>query len=258
MRVTRIAEDTFADSKSAKRENPFHARPDLQTIKTMLKLMFQFNDQDPEFHRFASQCSLDFFTRNKMILSHGAYSDHIYVIVDGIIKIFRSSTQGKRTTYAFLRKGQLLPELNPLFKIPHGFSAIALMDTVCLKIPYSVFFNIFLHRQTATLWLISQLTKFQEQISEWKLIRFDRVEIKIARLFLEMSKDSNLVKSDNKTTMIIVPLTRKDIAEVIDSTVETVIRIIQKWRKKGILHVRAKIFSILDINEIRKIAEIAS
>ena len=53
-----------------------------------------------------------------------------------------------------------------------------------------------------------------------------------------------------------LPVSRKEIAELIEMTTENVIRILSEFRKDGILKIYGKVIEITDIELLKKISEL--
>ncbi|MCG2739280.1 MAG: Crp/Fnr family transcriptional regulator, partial [Syntrophaceae bacterium] len=96
-----------------------------------------------------------------------------------------------------------------------------------------------------------QLREAQETI---KSMAVERVERRIARILLKLAATTGS-SSEGGIIVIELPLTRQDIAEMAGSTVETAIRTMSRFRKKGLVQTKQGRVTILQPHELVKIAE---
>ena len=52
-----------------------------------------------------------------------------------------------------------------------------------------------------------------------------------------------------------LPISRKEVAELIDMSTENVIRVLSEFRKDGLIQIEGKKIEVLDINRLEKIYE---
>lgn len=57
-------------------------------------------------------------------------------------------------------------------------------------------------------------------------------------------------------TLIDVPLTRQDIAEMAGTTVESTIRVVSKWQKSRLVATNSRFLTILDASAIEELVRI--
>ena len=76
----------------------------------------------------------------------------------------------------------------------------------------------------------------------------ERIAINILNL-----NDSFGVKSNNEI-LIDVPLSREDMANMVGTATETVIRILSEFRKEGMVNFNGKKMTITNINNLKKVA----
>jgi len=95
-----------------------------------------------------------------------------------------------------------------------------------------------------------RLREAQEMI---KSMAVERVERRIARILLKLAATTG--SSSEEGIVIELPLTRQDIAEMAGTTVETAIRTMSKFRKKGLVQTKRGRVTILEPHQLVKIAE---
>ena len=86
-----------------------------------------------------------------------------------------------------------------------------------------------------------------------KSMAVERVERRIARILLKLAATTG--SSSEEGIVIELSLTRQDIAEMVGTTVETAIRTMSKFRKKGLVQTKRGRVVILDPHQLVRIAE---
>lgn len=86
-----------------------------------------------------------FFTSIKRISSgirlieQGDEAFHVYVILDGIVKVYQHNKDGRSFILEFLSAGELIGEIEYLQKIPNLATVEAINEVHLLKLKYDVF-----------------------------------------------------------------------------------------------------------------------
>ncbi len=95
-----------------------------------------------------------------------------------------------------------------------------------------------------------RLREAQETV---KSMAVERVERRIARILLKLAATTGSSNEDGIT--IELSLTRQDIAQMTGTTVETAIRTMSRFRKKGLVRTKRGRVTILKPHQLVKIAE---
>lgn len=166
-----------------------------------------------------------------------------YVVSYGAVKLWRSSPQKKEMVMHFCRAGEFIAAAiitNPQPKYP--VNATVMEDSGLLQIPRRVYVDVWQAipqiAQRVNMQVMGRMLEFQED----KVMIASPVPQKIAR-FLLRTVDSQAPIYGNR---IGLKLTRRDIAERVGTTVETVIRILSKWSQQGWIRIEDQHIDILN------------
>lgn len=165
--------------------------------------------------------------KNRTIYFEGDAAEHCYRVKSGTVRLCKVTEDGRRQIAAFLTEGDLFGWTDQGF---YGFSAEAVTDATLEKfsrarVEEAAKANPALGRRVLAL-LSTQLASAHDHLL--LLGRMTAAE-RIANFLLE------LVRRQRATGNIALPMSRKDVADYLGLTVETVSRTMSTLKRKGII-----------------------
>ena len=128
---------------------------------------------------------------------------------------------------------------------PFPATAVALADTVCLRLPRQRFFEMLREYPTLVRGLLIGLThRLIELTTRITELTGGKVEPRLARLFLKLAEEQGVAAGGR--IKIPMALSRQELADLTGTTIETCIRIMSRWSKDGIVATEEDGFTILD------------
>ena len=195
------------------------------------------------------------FGKDDYIFFEGDPSSWLGVVLEGRVKMIKHSGTGKDVVLDLIAPGEMLGEAAAFNGEPHPVTAQAMGPTVMAIIHQDDYLRLLKQYPALTLRVIEeqgrQLREAQETI---KSMAVERVERRIARILLKLAATTGS-SSEGGIIVIELPLTRQDIAEMAGTTVETAIRTMSRFRKKGLVQTKQGRVTILQPHELVKIAE---
>lgn len=176
------------------------------------------------------------FKKNEYIFFEGDEEPGIYIVVDGIVKLIKETTDGKTVILRLVTPKEVFGWLVVGESKPNStYTAQALVDTTVLYISNKDFLKLLTLYPALAIKITCDASKMLlEAYDRLKSLAAEKVEGRIANLLLELSK--KIGREENGKIVIEAPITRQDLAEMTGTTVETAIRIISKWKKEGIVN----------------------
>lgn len=158
----------------------------------------------------------------------------LHVVQSGEVKLVKHSESGQDVILQVFGAGQVFGGIAFLVGECYPASAQAQTDVTVLSVSGEVFREI-VHRHpdialTVIRVLGTRLMDTQEQVRQ---LVAERVERRLARMLLRLA-DQVGVPSD-QGVRIDMPISRRDLAEMTGTTLETVSRTISRWRREGIV-----------------------
>jgi CRP/FNR family transcriptional regulator len=204
--------------------------------------------------RVASMSQTVAFERGATILTEGVEPEAVVGIVDGHVKLFKSTPAGKEIILDIVGAGEQLGALAVFEGVPYPASAMALEHTTCVRIPRREFFALLDQHPAIVRGLLSGLSIRLTELT-WRLAELSgaRVEARFARLFLKLV--GQIGRQDRGGEFVPMALSRQELADLTGTTIETTIRIMSRWQKEDVLHTEKDGFVILNHALLEDVAQ---
>ena len=191
--------------------------------------------------------------RGETLWNAGDPATTLTLIVRGRIKIVRHGGGGDVILEIF---GETEPvgAVAVYNRMPYPASAVALEPCTLLCVPARDYFELLERHPDLARSLMAELTRLYMSLSR-KLegMRGQRVEARIAQLFLALAE--RMGRTSDEGVVIAMPLSRQEVAEMVNTTVETSIRVLSRWGREGVMLTGERRFVIPSCEALRAIAE---
>ena len=195
--------------------------------------------------RVAEVARIKPYERGELIFSEGDPSDAFMVIVDGRVKVFKSTPAGKEIILEIFGAGDPLGAVAVYEGAPFMASAVALEPSQVLSIEQRAFFRLLEDDPALVRGLLSGLTiRLAELTRRLAEMSGARVEARFARLFLKLC--DQIGRAERGGTFVPMALARQELADLTGTTIETAIRIMSRWQKEDVMHTEKDGFVILN------------
>lgn len=227
---------------------------ELNARMSVLKQNAFFQELDVEtLRKIAARCTFRAYKRHELIWLEGDASDTLALIRDGYVKIVKHSDGGKDVLLELLGPGDVLGAVVLLEGRPYPASARTMDNTQLLLLSRDDFLEIIRQNPAvATQALIAMGARLRHAHEMMRELATECVEARIANVLLILA--SKLAQGPSCRTMLRVRLTRRDIADMVGTAMETAIRVLSKWEKEGILARERGKTILLDIPALHAIA----
>ncbi len=187
------------------------------------------------------------------LVHEGTRPDRIYLIVRGVAFRYRYLANGRRQIFGYLLPGDLCDtHFVILNESDHNIGLLC--DTEVALIPLPAFMNAMvsyprIERALLMMSLIEAATLRESLLNVGQRDAFQ----KLAHFFCEMScrLDALGIGAEDGFT---IPLTQIELADTIGLTVVHVNRILQRFRREGLLNWSRRHFDVLDLPRLRDLA----
>lgn len=176
----------------------------------------------------------------------GQIAGHFYIVLTGAYKLCKSSPHGDETIVYFSTPGDVIAAL-VMAKADSSYpvNAISMGPSRCVKIAKHNFTSVWQKHPELIMSIQAQLSTRMGFMQNQKTLSKSPLSTKVANLLLEI-----LNKSSNHELLLPIPLTRKDIADSLGSTVESVIRVMSAWSKLGYIETKEQQVFVLNVAKI--------
>ena len=201
-----------------------------------------------ELERITSYFHEKEYKKGEYIFFEGDEEPGIYIILEGLIKLIKETTDGKTVIVRLATKGDVFGWLVLGENKPTStYTAQSLTNSKVLHISNTDFLRLLSEYPALAVRITCEATKMVlEAYERLKSLAAEKVEGRIASILLELAR--KIGKEEDGKIVIKAPITRQDLAEMTGTTVETAIRIMSKWKKEGIINTERNKIEILDID----------
>lgn len=206
----------------------------------------------------AASSLIERFERGELLWRAGQEAHYFSFILEGHVKLTRPLLDGRELIIEIVDQGATLEQMAALEHTPYVTNAEALDDVRLLRIMRPTFLSQ-LRQEYA---LLERLLRGQVERNRALTQRLTELatasaEQRLAMLFWEFAQNhGRRQRSPDGQLHIIVrlPLSRQDLASLINTRVETAIRLMSKWGKGGLVRTEDQGFRIIDVERLKALA----
>ncbi len=174
------------------------------------------------------------FEKDDYIFTEGDSPTWFCIVKEGNIKMVKHSPSGKEMIIAVMKPGDAIGEVAVFDGGTYPATAQGMGKGLVLKIPRRDFISILKRYPSIALEIIGDLgRKLRAAFNVARELRGERVEGRIAMVLLKLAGKVGTPYEGG--VMLTMPVTRQEIADMVGSTIETTIRVISRFKKKGIV-----------------------
>lgn len=188
------------------------------------------------------------------VFTEGDPAQWFCLVLEGRMKIFRQSRGGKDVILELLGPGEPFGGVAVIERRPYPASAQALEPSVILKIPQDVMVP--LAERHATIGremarLISR--RLRAAHDTVKSLAVDPVASRLAAALLRLAGREG--QPGRGGVILGISLTRRTLADLTGTTVESTIRVMARWQREGLVRPAGRRLVLADVEALRSLAE---
>ncbi len=190
--------------------------------------------KDKELKQISALFEIVTYKNNETVFGEGDPSDKFFILAEGNVKILKHTVMGKDIILEIVSPGDIFGGVAVLDNKPYPATAQAMKSATVIKIRRQNLLKIMEEYPILKLEIVKYFSdKLRDAHEMLKNIATESVERRIASLLLKLSEKVGVEDSGYK--QIAFPLTRQEISEMVGTTVETCIRTMSKFQKKGMI-----------------------
>lgn len=194
-----------------------------------------------------------YYRRGEVVFREGSYPAGIYCVHQGTIKLYRSDSMGNVVIVRLAKQGDLLGYRALLSNERYTATAEALEDAVLCFIPRATFFEL-LRRNTDLMAAITELLARDLRTAETRLASLAQKTVpqRLAEVLLYLRE----LFGEDEMGALKTSMTRRELAELVATAPETVIRLLSEFQRKKLVSVDHRAIRILDPAGLAQVAEL--
>ncbi len=187
-----------------------------------------------ESHRIIREaCPTWRFGPREAIFQKGDSGEALYLVIEGKVRIYRESLEGRRKVLAYVHPGEVFGEMSLVEERPRSASAIAEAPTEVLVLFRDTYFNL-LRRFPLLGHNLARIIagRLREMIDEILFLTFEEAKSKVAFALLKLYRHRHGEPRDGGW---FIPIVHQEIANLAGTSRETATRVVHELRDRGII-----------------------
>jgi CRP-like cAMP-binding protein len=186
------------------------------------------------------------YAKKESIFKEGDFPHYLFAIKSGKVKTYKINADGKQFIHQILTDGEFIGQHALIQDINHIEFAEALEPVELILIPRIEFQNLVFQNRDIASQFIKMLSKdVVEKEQELLGLAYDTLRKRTADNLIKL-----LEANQNEPT---ISVSRNDLASMVGTATESVIRILSEFKKDGLIKIEASDITILKADDIRKI-----
>ena len=191
------------------------------------------------------------FGRGQAIFHKDDPGESLFIIEGGSVLIYLPSPQGADLTLAVLGAGDFFGDLALLDGGPRSASATALEETETLALDRADFTAVLQSRPQSAMAVLAAVAQRLREADEMAGdLAFLDVGARLAKKLLELAGSHGVQRAEG--TLLDLPLTQEELANMVGVTRESVNRHLSRWRRQGVIGREGRRFLIRDPEGLRR------
>lgn len=181
----------------------------------------------------AERLSRRVFEKGTLLFLEGGDSTFLYLVERGAVKVFRSLENGRELILGLFRFGDSVGEVAVIDGSGYPASAAAQEDSCLLMMRREEYLHYLTAFDGAAIALVRDLMLRMRTLQRrMEDLGGGGVDYRLSRVLRAVCSAT----SDESARLYApVPLTRQDLADMVGARIETVIRIMSRWQKEGLV-----------------------
>lgn len=190
--------------------------------------------------------SLKTFKKGDYVITQGEQPEYMYFLVEGRLKIFTASDEGKKLIIAFTQPFNVLGDIEFVQRKPYLNTVEAITDGKMLALPISIIHEQGLQHSPFTSYLLDTLTgKFYANAYSSHFNLLHSVDVRFASYLLSITEETDDVSIHDI----------RDVADLIGTSYRHLNRIIRQLCEEGLIERAQRTIRILNREQLYKLAK---
>lgn len=194
--------------------------------------------------------------RGDWLFREGDPAEAVHILASGRVKLVRHTAGAARAILRIVGPGEVFAGANDAGVASYPACALAGDRTVALRLPTQEFGTLLATHPAIGVAFVRELVAHLRE-AERRIVELQTrpVEARLARALLRLADQAGVPSEGG--ILIGMPLSRRDLAELVGATVGTVSRTLQHWDRHGLVRVGRERVNILDADALRILCSVS-
>lgn len=186
--------------------------------------------------------------RGELLFSEGEEAEGFFVVLDGKVKVFKLSAEGKERILHIIHPGGTFAEAAIFGDGLYPAYAETIQKSELLFLPKQDFYDLLMTNGRISINIIAGLSKFLRQFAQQiEELTFKDVPSRLARYLLDLSR--------GRSATVELPISKSQLASNLGTVSETLSRTLRKLSEEDLIRVSGKTVEIFDFDRLEDLAE---
>ena len=183
--------------------------------------------------------------KGKFLLEQGSYPSYVYILIDGEVRAYHSSASGQEFLLGIFHRNELFGELEVQTKTPVFASVKCLEDSVFIRIPHEVYFELFRAVPEFAIHVNMQICRRNINASSRMVEHnFFPLEYHVVKYIVACTED---MKESS------MRLNKKEVALFLGTCLRSLNRILKQLQDGRLIEIKKNVLYVLDKNQMNMI-----
>ena len=223
-----------------------------ETAAGLLGATDLFKDLDPlVLEQLGRSVTIRNYRRGHLIFSQGEPGDSLFVIAEGLVKVFVTSEEGEDMVLVTLRSPETFGELALIDGGLRSASAEALEPTSALTLSRSTLIELLQSHPALAQALLASLGGLVRRLTEQAAdLVFLDLHGRVAKLLLLLAEERG--RRENQEILLDLQVTQGDLAAMVGGSRQSVNHILQAFQRRGYLEIKGRRIALKDLQALAK------
>ncbi len=209
------------------------------------------NLSDNDLKQINDQKKERLFRKGENICFEGDEILSFMYLQNGLVKLFKTESNNKEHIISIAKPKDFIGLLSIFSNTKHIYSITAIEDSIVCFVDLNVIKNLIKTNGIFALDFFEKISAVSDSVIKTRIdINTRQLRGRIAYILLFFAKHIY------DSTTFNLPISRKEVAELIDMSTENVIRVLSEFRKDNLLQIEGKNIEIKDLKRLERIFEL--
>lgn len=185
------------------------------------------------------------YRKKDFLYQEGGRPGRLYFVASGQVKVYRTNEVGKEYITQIYKAGDFIGYNALLRDEPYQDSAMMIEDGDINYIPKEDFFALLYNNRNFSARFVKMLaSNANEQEEQLLSLAYSSIRKRVAEALVKLDKHNKEVGNDK------IAILRDDLAGIVGTAKESVIRTLTDFRKEGLINIENGIITVLGIEEL--------
>lgn len=184
------------------------------------------------------------YAKGETIFREGDPAESVCIVKEGRVHLMKFLDGGQASTTCVMTGGEPFCCLPALDRKPYPVDAIAAVDSTIVQVPTSTFHELLSKNPTFLQEALCLFCDRLREVEHQSCAIYDSVQRRLAHTLLTLSKKFGPT----------IPLTKHELAEMANTTVETTIRILSLLKKQGVIRSTRGSTTISNLHKLEQLS----